>query len=98
MPLRITHKPEGEVPKPGRTGRVNENLVALKAEMVKLGQGMVLEIEAGSERAIRGTKALVTRASKELGTRWRHWHLGTKVFARPVEQVRRRRGRRKKAQ
>jgi len=96
MPLKITHKPEEDVPTPGRTGKVNEDLVALKAEMLKLGQGMVLEIETGSEKAIRGTKALITRASKQLGTRWRHWHMGTKVFAKPTGQVRGRRGRRRK--
>lgn len=98
MPLKITHKPEEDVPLPGRTGKVNEGLVALKAEMQKLGQGMVLEIETGSEKAIRGTKALITRASKQLGTRWRHWHMGTKVFAKPAGQVRRRRGRRRKGE
>ena len=68
MPLKITQRPEHEVPKPSRAGKVNEDLVAVKNEMMKLGQGMVLEIEAGSEKAIRGAKALITRAAKELGT------------------------------
>jgi hypothetical protein len=96
MPLKITHRKEEEVPRPTSAGRINENLEAIKAEMLKLGQGMVLEIETGSERAIRGTKALITRASKELGAKWRHWSQGTKVFARPVERVPRRRRRRSK--
>jgi len=94
MPLKITHRKEEEVPRPGAAGRINENLEAIKAEMLKLGQGMVLEIETGSERAIRGTKALITRASRELGAKWRHWSHGTKVFARPAESVTRRRRRR----
>src|SRR5207249_8774581 len=46
MPLKITQRPEHEVPKPSRAGKVNEDLVAVKNEMMKLGQGMVLEIEA----------------------------------------------------
>ncbi|TMB66067.1 MAG: hypothetical protein E6J43_10890 [Chloroflexi bacterium] len=55
----------------------------LKSEMTKLASGAVLEIEAGSEKAVRSVKTLVTRASNELGNRWRHWHVGTKVFAKP---------------
>jgi hypothetical protein len=96
MPLKITHRKEEEVPRPTAAGRINENIEAIKAEMLKLGQGMVLEIETGSERAIRGTKALITRASRELGAKWRHWSQGTKVFARPAESVPRRRRRRSK--
>jgi hypothetical protein len=96
MPLKITHRKEEEVPRPTAAGRINENLEAIKAEMLKLGQGMVLEIETGSERAIRGTKALITRASKEIGAKWRYWSQGTKVFARPAESVPRRRRRRSK--
>ena len=56
----------------------------------RLASGMVLEIETGSADAIRRTKGLVTRASKELGRPFHHWHDGTKVFAKPVEAVRRR--------
>ena len=97
MPLKFTHKQEDQVPRPTKSGKVNEELIAVKNEMSKLASGMVLEIEAGSEKAVRGAKALVTRASKELGTRWRHWSVGTKVFAKPVEEVRRRIGRPKKA-
>ena len=91
MPLKITHRKEAEVPRPSAAGKINENLEAIKAEMLKIGQGMVLEIETGSERAVRGTKALITRASKDIGARWRHWSQGTKVFARPAEARRRRR-------
>ena len=96
MPLKITHRKAEEVPRPTAAGRINENLQAIKAEMLKLGQGMVLEIETGSERAIRGTKALITRASNELGAKWRHWSQGTKVFASPAERAPRRRRRRNK--
>src|SRR2546425_11264173 len=90
MPLRIRHVKEEEAPKPTSTGKVNEDLHALKTEMTKLVSGAVLEIEAGSEKAVRGVKALVTRAARELGSQWRHWHIGTKVFAKPVEAVKRR--------
>jgi hypothetical protein len=96
MPLKITHRKEEEVPRPTAAGRINENLEAIKTEMLKLGQGMVLEIDTGSEKAIRGTKALITRASKEIGAKWRHWSQGTKVFARPAEIAPRRRRRRSK--
>jgi len=95
MQLKITHRKEEEVPRPTAAGRINENLEAIKTEMLKLGQGMVLEIDTGSEKAIRGTKALITRASKEIGAKWRHWSQGTKVFARPAERAPRRRRRSK---
>ena len=95
MPLRITHRKEDEVPTPSSSGKINEDLVAIKSEMARLASGMVLEIEAGSEKAVRGTKLLVTKASNQLGSQWRHWNVGTKVFAKPAEAIRRR-GRRKK--
>jgi TusA-related sulfurtransferase len=97
MPLKIAQKKEEEVPTPGRTGKVNQELVALKDEMRKLSSGMVLEIETGSEKAVRGAKVLVTKASKELGSQWQHWSVGTKVFAKPLGEIRRR-GRRRKEQ
>src|SRR2546423_13549277 len=90
MPLKFTHRRPEEVPSATSTGRVNHDLIAIKNEMVKLAAGMVLEIEAGSEKAIRGTKMLITKAANQLGTPWRHWHVGTPVFARPVEAARRR--------
>ncbi len=97
MPLKITQKRQEDVPTPGRTGKVNEELLALKGEMKKLSTGMVLEIETGSEKAVRGAKVLITKASKELGSQWRHWSVGSKVFAKPAEEIRRRVGRRPKA-
>ncbi len=87
MSLRMRHVKEQEAPKPPSTGKTGMELIAIKDEMLKLGKGMVLEIEVGSEKAVRGTKTLVTRASKELGTRWRHWHVGTKVFAKPIQRL-----------
>ncbi len=90
MPLQISHKKQEEVPTPSSSGRVNEDLLTLKTEMSKLASGMVLEIETGSEKAIRATKMLVTRAGNQLGSRWRHWSVGTKIFAKPMEAVRRR--------
>ena len=96
MPLKFSHRKPEEVPTPNAAGKINEELIAIKNEMAKLASGMVLEIETEGERAVRSTKTLVTRAARQLGTRWRHWNVGSKVFARPVEEVRRRVGRPKK--
>ena len=94
MPIKITHRTEQEVPGPAAGGRANEELYQLKTEMSKLASGMVLEVDAGTTKAIRGTKGLITRASKQLGTPFVHWHQGTKVYAKPTEA--RRRGRPRK--
>ena len=93
MPIRITHRKQEEVPTPSPTGKVNADIETIKAEMARLASGMVLEIEIGSEKAIRGTKMLVTKASNQLGTPWRHWHVGTKVYAKPIEATNKRRQR-----
>jgi spore cortex formation protein SpoVR/YcgB (stage V sporulation) len=90
MPLKITHRKEDEVPTPSAMGRVNEDLETIKSEMRKLAPGMVLEIDVGTQKAVRGTKMLVTRASAQLGSRWQHWHFGTVVFAKPAGEIRRR--------
>ena len=65
----------------------SQDLIYLKNEMSKLGGDMVLEIETGNEKAVRSTKVLITKAAKELDTRWRHWHVGSKVFARPIDGI-----------
>lgn len=96
MPLRIRHVKQEEAPRPSSTGKANKDLFAVKSEMLKLGKGMVLEIETGSEKGVRGAKTLVTRASKEVGAKWQHWHVGTKVFARPMETLKKVTSRRKK--
>ena len=96
MPLKFSQRKQEEVPTPSASGKVNQDLLAIREEMSRLTAGMVLEIEAGSEKAVRGTKMLVTRAANQMGTRWRHWNVGTKVFARPADPVRRR-GRRPRA-
>jgi hypothetical protein len=98
VPLKITHKSEDEVPTPTSSGKVNEDLSALKAEMQKLAAGMVLEIETGSEKAVRSAKTLVTRAATQLGTKWQHWSVGSKVFARPVGEIKRRVSRTRKGE
>ena len=90
MPLKITQRKQEDVPMPNAAGKINEDLLTIRNEMSKMASGMVLEIEAGSEKAIRGTKMLITKAANQLGTQWRHWHVGTIVFARPVESLRRR--------
>jgi hypothetical protein len=95
MPLKIAHRKEADVPS-ASSAVGNDELVQLKSEMSKVAPGMVLEIEAGSERSVRGTKGLITRASKQLGRPFVHWHQGTKVFAKPAEV--RRRGRPRKTE
>ena len=95
MPLRFTHRSPEDVPSPTSTGKVNQDLMELKDQMVKLPSGMVLEIETESEKAVRGTKMLITRAASQLGKDWQHWSIGSKVFAKPKEMVARR-GRPKK--
>jgi hypothetical protein len=89
MPLQITPRKAEDVPSATGAGKVNPDLAPLKDEMKKLASGMVLEIEAGSAKAVRSTKLLVSKAAKELGAQWQHWHVGTKVFARPTGPKRR---------
>ena len=95
MPLKFSQKRLDEVPTPNASGRINQDLVSIKNEMAKLDGDMVLEIETGNEKAVRSTKVLITKAAKELDARWRHWHVGSKVFARPVDGIK---SRRRKAQ
>jgi hypothetical protein len=58
---------------------------------------MVLEIETGDERAVRATRMLVTRAGAQSATPWQQWRVGTKVYAKPIEATKRRRGRSERA-
>ena len=95
MPLKFTHRKQEKVPTPTSAGKVNEDRTALRGEMQKLASRMVLEIEAGSEKAVRGTKMLITRCANQLGSEWQHWSVGTKVFAKPRGMIARR-GRPKK--
>lgn len=90
MALKITHRNEQDVPGATVGGQSNEELYQLKTEMSKLAPNMVLEIDAGTTKSVRGTKGLITRASKQLGKPFVHWHQGTKVFAKPAEAPRRR--------
>ncbi len=96
MAFKITQRSAADVPTPGRTGKVNEDLVTLKDQMKRLGPGMVLEIEPQSGQSVRATKGLVSRAAKDLGASWRHWSEDGKVFAKPAVETRRR-GRPRKA-
>ncbi len=59
--------------------------------MLKLRRGMVLEVQTGAGRSVRGIKMLITRAGNQIGRSFRHWHEGTRVFAQPKGVVRRRR-------
>ena len=69
---------------------------ALKVEMRNLAPGMVLEIEVETDKAVRGTKLLISKAAKQIGSPWTHWSFGTTIFAKPTDAVKRR-GRRAKA-
>ena len=91
MPLKITHRREEDVPNPPSAGKVGDELQQLEREMRALGAAMVLEIEAGSATAVRGTKLLITRAAQRIGTPFIHWHSGTTVFAKPSLPVSQRR-------
>lgn len=90
MPMKITARKASEVPQPAADGKVNEDLEALKAAMVRLPAGSVLEVEVPRGRTVRGVKAQITRAGKQLGATWKHWDAGNKVYAKPA---RRKRGR-----
>ena len=90
MSLKFAQRSPQEVPSPGSTGKVNLELLAIKNEMAKLGSGMVLEIETDSISTVRGTKMLITKAARELGTPWRHWHAGSSVYAQPVDATKKR--------
>jgi uncharacterized protein YggU (UPF0235/DUF167 family) len=94
MALKISVRKDTEVPKPSASGKANEDLEALRAKMAELPAGMVLEVEADKGRSVRSIKALITRAAKQQGAAWRHWHMGNRVFAQPAARRRVRRRRR----
>ena len=54
LALKITHRNASEVPTPSGMGRVNEDVETVKAEMRKLGAGMVLEIQAADLKVVAG--------------------------------------------
>lgn len=89
MSLKITHRKAEEVPfGAGQAGSAEFNQI--KAELAKLQPGMVLEVEAESARAVRGTKAMLTRAGNQLGRPVVHWQQGTTVYAKAADPARRR--------
>jgi len=90
MTLKFRQRNAQEVPSPSSTSKINQELIAVKNEMAKLGSGMVLEIQTDSISTVRGTKMLITKAAKELGTPWRHWHDGSSVYAQPVDGTKKR--------
>src|SRR5436309_813944 len=90
MPLKMTHRKAEDVPQPPGAGKGNDDLRSLKDELAKVSTGMVLEVDTGNEQDIRRTKVLITKAGRELGRPFRHWHEGTRVFAKPVDGARRR--------
>src|SRR5438309_2251953 len=95
MALKFTQRRVEDVPSSSAATRVNQDLLTIKNEMAKLGFGMILEIETDSIATVRGTKMLVTKAAKQLGAPWKHWHVGSSVYAQPADTAKRR-GRPKK--
>jgi hypothetical protein len=93
VPLQFSQKKAHEVPQPRRGNRVSEGFTAIMNEMARVAPDMVLEIETGDERAIRATRMQVTRAGAQSATPWQLWHVGTKVYAQPMEAAKRRRER-----
>ncbi len=81
MTLKITHRKAAEVPSPPPTSRMSQALAEIMRELTRLAPGMVLVIDTGDANTIRATKALITRAGKELAIPVRHWHSGTEVYA-----------------
>jgi hypothetical protein len=90
MAIKIAARKAEEVPTPTTSGKANPDLAVVKAEMSKLAPGMVLEIVPDSGRGVRGTKMLISKAAKELGTPWRHWSIDSTVYAMPAAAPRRR--------
>lgn len=89
MALKIAHRTAEEVPV-GGSNTESAEFTQIKAELAKLQAGMVLEIETGSAKAIRGTKSMLTRAGKQAGRPVVHWHQGTTVYAKSSEPAKRR--------
>ncbi len=98
MALKITHRNASDVPPPSGAGRVNEDVETVKAEMQKLGSGMVLEIQAADLKAVRGAKMAISKAAKQLDAKWQHWNVGPTVYAKPASPGRRRAGRPRKTE
>lgn len=89
MPLKITHRRAEDVPTVGAAAGSAE-FNQIKAELAKLQPGMVLEIEAGTQQAVRGTKAMLTRAGNQISRPVQHWQQGTVVYAKAADPARRR--------
>ena len=89
MPLKITHRKVEEVPGVGAAAGSAE-FNEIKAELAKLQPGMVLEVDAGSQQAIRGTKSMLTRAGNQLGRPVVHWNQGTVIYAKAANPAPRR--------
>lgn len=89
MALKIVHRKVDEVPS-ATSGRSSTEFDTIKAELAKLQPGMVLEVDPGSQGAVRGTKAMLTRAGNQLGRPVVHWSLGNVIYAKATEAPRRR--------
>lgn len=87
MPLKVVRRKASQVPPPPRASKLHDDLERLKSEIGTLTADTVIEVEAVSAQAIRGVKALITRASRQVGIEVKHWHVGTKVFAQPKAEA-----------
>jgi hypothetical protein len=75
-----------QVPPEPDAGAIDE-LDQIETELRVLRHGMVLEIETGSELAVRRTKRRVTLAGTRIGRPFIHWHSGTTVFAQAAPEI-----------
>jgi TusA-related sulfurtransferase len=89
MPLKIAHRKAEDVPT-ATIAAGSDEFNQIKAELAKLQPGMVLEVDAGSQKALRGTKSMLTRAGKQSGRPVQHWHQGTVVYAKTATTAPRR--------
>jgi TusA-related sulfurtransferase len=80
--MKIIQRLEHEVAFPKGSAGASEELVRIRAELLHLVPGMVLEFETGDPAAVRGTKSMLTRAGKQVGVTTVQWHQGTRVFVK----------------
>lgn len=76
MPLK--HRKAEEVP-PSSTDSSSAEFNQIKVELARLQPGMVLEVDAGSQKALRKTKAMLTRAGKQIGRTVVHGQQGGSI-------------------
>jgi len=72
MPLKISVRNEAEVPSAACAAGSAE-FSQIKAELAKLEPAWCSKVDAGSQKALKGTKAMLTRAGNQIGRPVTHW-------------------------